>query len=76
MMASSGHATALGLALTMFYAQGKQVDFDTILPLLCYVGLVNGYVCWREGVPGRGVFRAISGVVIGAWGLFGLTSIL
>jgi hypothetical protein len=74
MMTSAGRGTAIGLALAILYIQGKLAEFDTVLSVLWYVGLVDGYVCWREGVPGHGVFRATSGVVIAAWGLFGLTS--
>ncbi|KAJ5327715.1 hypothetical protein N7452_008105 [Penicillium brevicompactum] len=74
MMTSAGRGTAIGLALTTLYLQGKLIEFDTVLSVLWFVGIIDGYVCWREGVPGRGVFRATSGVVIAAWGLFGLTS--
>lgn len=38
------------------------------------VGLADGYVCWQEGVPGRAVFRLASGLVIAAWGWFGMTA--
>lgn len=74
MMTSAGRGTAIGLALTTLYARGKLVEFDTILSVLWYVGIIDGYVCWREGVAGGGVFRAMSGVLIAVWGLFGLTS--
>lgn len=73
MILKCGRITALGLALCTFYAQGKLAEFDTILAILGYVGLVDGYVCWKEGVPGKAVFRLVSGVVISAWGFLGLT---
>ena len=47
---------------------------DTILSLMLYVAMVDGWVCWQEGVPGRAVFRLCAGVVVGGWGLLGLTS--
>ncbi|KAL4810665.1 hypothetical protein BDV18DRAFT_155277 [Aspergillus unguis] len=75
MILKCGRITALGMILWTFYAQGKLVEFDTVMTILgVYVGLVDGYVCWKEGVPGKAVFRAVSGLVIGAWGGYGLTS--
>ncbi|KAK2749495.1 hypothetical protein CKAH01_18020 [Colletotrichum kahawae] len=44
------------------------------MALLVFVGLVDGYVCWREGELGSAVFRATSGIAIGTWGALGLTS--
>jgi hypothetical protein len=75
MILCSGRTTAIGLILWTFYLQGELVEFDTVLIILgAYVGLVDGYVCAKEGVPGKAVFRAGSGLVIVTWGLFGLTS--
>jgi len=74
MILSSGRGTAIGLALFAFYFQRKYAAFDTVMTSLFYVGLVDGYVCWLEGVSGRGLFRFASGVLIGGWGLLGLTS--
>ncbi|KAK2800366.1 hypothetical protein FQN49_008931, partial [Arthroderma sp. PD_2] len=74
MITGSGRTSALGLALFTFYSQGKLREVDTIMIILAYLGLVDGYVCWREGVPGRGLFRAASGLLIGAWGWFSMTS--
>jgi hypothetical protein len=73
MVVASARITAIGLSLWAFYLQGKLKEFDTILTILGYVGLVDGWVCWKEGVPGSGVFRAASGLVIAAWGWWGLT---
>ena len=73
MILSSGRITTLGLALFTFYIQEKLAAVDTILLLLGYVGLVDGYVCWLEGVPGKAVFRLTSGLLIAAWGWFGMT---
>ncbi|KAL4781647.1 hypothetical protein BJX76DRAFT_363447 [Aspergillus varians] len=73
MILKCGRITALGLTLGTFYAQGKLAEFDTVLAILGYVGLVDGYVCWIEGVPGKAVFRTVSGLVISAWGVWGMT---
>ncbi|KAL8993767.1 MAG: hypothetical protein Q9169_006099 [Polycauliona sp. 2 TL-2023] len=73
MIVSSARITAIGIALFTFYFQGKFEAVDTILLILGYVGLVDGYVCWLEGVPGKAVFRTLSGTLIAAWGWYGMT---
>ena len=74
MIVSSARIAAIGLALFTFYWQEKLAAVDTIMAILGYVGLVDGYVCWREGVPNKAVFRALSGALITAWGWFGMTA--
>ncbi|KAJ6501468.1 hypothetical protein C8R47DRAFT_1175100 [Mycena vitilis] len=74
MILSSGRITAIGLTLFAFYFKRQYGAMDTVLASLLYVGLVDGYVCWMEGVKGRALFRACSGLLIGGWGLLGLTS--
>jgi hypothetical protein len=45
------------------------VEVDTSLPILAaYLGAMDTYVCVREGVPGKAVFRGLSGAVIAAMG--------
>lgn len=73
MILSPARITTIGLALFTFYFQEKLEVVDTVLVLLGYVGLVDGYVCWLEGVPGKAVFRLASGLAIAAWGWFGMT---
>ncbi len=74
MIVSSARTTAIGLALFTFYFQEKFAAVDTILAILGYVGFVDGYVCRLEDVPGKAVSRTISGVLIAAWGWFGMTA--
>ena len=74
MVASSARITAIGLSLFVFYFQGSFAAVDTVLAILSYVGLVDGYVCWREGVPKKAIFRLVSGLLIAAWGWFGMTT--
>jgi hypothetical protein len=58
-----------------FYFQNKLTEMDTIMIIMgAYVGAVDGYVCWREGVPNKAIFRAASGAAIAAWGWFGMTA--
>lgn len=74
MIVSSARITAIGLALFTFYFQEKFAAVDTMLAILGYVGLVDGYVCWLENVPEKAVFRTVSGALIAAWGWFGITA--
>ncbi|KAK1623379.1 hypothetical protein BDP81DRAFT_439426 [Colletotrichum phormii] len=59
--------SVLGTVQLIMYLRGDYAAVDIIMALLVYVGLVDGYVCWREGELGSAVFRATSGMVIGAW---------
>ncbi|OAX81850.1 hypothetical protein ACJ72_03802 [Emergomyces africanus] len=74
MVTQSARTTVIGLTLLTFYFQGKLAEIDTILVILAYLGLVDGYVCWREGIPGKAVFRALMSILIAGWGWFGMTS--
>lgn len=74
MILSSARIATLGVAIFVFYFQGKFEPVDVIMALLGYVGLVDGYVCYREGVPGKAMFRFASGLLISAWGAFGMTA--
>jgi hypothetical protein len=74
MIASSARGTAIGLALFTFYFQNKLAEVDTIMSILEYVGLADGYVCLLEDVPNKALFRTVSGSLIAAWGVFGMTT--
>lgn len=41
---------------------------DIMMLFLEWAGAVDGYVCWTGAVPGRAVFRFLSGGVIAALG--------
>lgn len=58
-----------------FYFAGKFDEVDTVMVIMgSYVGAVDAYVCWREGVGGKAVFRGLSGAAIAAWGWWGMTA--
>lgn len=44
------------------------------MALLFWAGVADGYLCWKEGVPGRALFRFSASLVVGGWGFLGLTS--
>ncbi|KAK5045323.1 hypothetical protein LTR84_009429 [Exophiala bonariae] len=67
-------STCLGAAIWIFYLQGKMQAVDTILALQIYTTAVDAYICWREGVPQKAVMRVFAGVLVGGWGISGLTS--
>jgi hypothetical protein len=70
-----GRTTCIGLALWTFYLQGKLEVMDTLLVLLGgWVGAIDAWVCWKEGVPEKAVFRGCSGLLIAAWGWLGMTA--
>ncbi|KAF2849967.1 hypothetical protein T440DRAFT_121069 [Plenodomus tracheiphilus IPT5] len=76
MILSMGRTTTIGLALGTFYLQGKYEVVDTLLLLLGgYLGAIDAYVCWKEGVPGKAWFRGLSGVVIATCGWCGITAL-
>ena len=72
MIVSSARMTALGLAIFAFHFQGRYEAVDTMMVTLGWVGLIDGYVSWMEGVKGRVAFRWIAGAVIAAMGWYGL----
>ncbi|KAI9699180.1 MAG: hypothetical protein M1820_007259 [Bogoriella megaspora] len=74
MVTQSARITAIGMSIFTFYYQGNFAAVNTMLTILGYVGLVDGYVCWCEGMPNKGVFRLVSGLLIAACGWFGMAA--
>jgi hypothetical protein len=75
MVVSSARTTALGLLMFIFYQQGKFADVDIVMSVMgAYLGVADGYVCWKEGMPDKAVFRCVSGMVIAGCGMVGLTA--
>ncbi|KAL0567218.1 hypothetical protein V5O48_014776 [Marasmius crinis-equi] len=75
MICCSGRTTVIGALIFAFYSQRKLEAVDTVLAVMgVWIGITDGYVCWKEGVPGRGLFRATCGFLIGAYGLVGWTA--
>jgi len=70
-----GRTTTIGIALWTFYMKGKFEEVDTLLFILgAYLGAIDAYICFKEGVPGKAWFRGLSGLVITGWGWFGMTA--
>ncbi|KAI8722445.1 hypothetical protein NCS52_00388400 [Fusarium sp. LHS14.1] len=64
----------MGVSMWIFYLRGELKTLDTLMALLFWAGVADGYLCWKEGVPGKALFRFFSGLVVGGWGFLGLTS--
>jgi hypothetical protein len=73
MVVCSARTTVIGASIFTFYLQGNYRAVDTILVLLGYVGAVDAYLCWREGMPNKAVLRGVSGGLIALWGWLGMT---
>ncbi|KAH7383205.1 hypothetical protein BKA66DRAFT_463344 [Pyrenochaeta sp. MPI-SDFR-AT-0127] len=75
MVLGMGRTTTIGLALWTFYLQSKLEVVDTLMFLLGgYIGAIDAYVCWKEGVPKKAWFRGLSGLAIATCGWFGMTA--
>ncbi|KAJ2983352.1 hypothetical protein NQ176_g754 [Zarea fungicola] len=75
MMISGARATMLGTTMFFLYSRGMLAECDTLLALISfYLGCVDSYVCWSQGMPGKAMVRLVSSWVLGACGLFGLTA--
>ena len=75
MILGMGRTTTIGLAMWTFYLQSKLEVVDTLMLLLgAYVGAIDAYVSWKEGVRGNAWFRGLSGLAIATYGWFGMTA--
>jgi hypothetical protein len=61
-----------GLAIWIFYLQGKLEVVDTMLAVLVYAGLVDWYICAKDNVPG--FWRFLGGAIFASWGALGMTA--
>ena len=73
MIVYSSRMTLLGLALYTFYFRRMYSAMNVIMVCLGWAGIVDGYVCWMEGVAGRGVFRLSASMLLAALGAMGFT---
>lgn len=70
-----GRKTVIGMALWTFYLQSKFEEVDTLLAILGgYLGAIDAWVCWKEGMFGKAWFGRLSGVVVCGLGLGGVTA--
>ncbi len=73
MIVSGARTSTIGIALFVFHILRKYKEFDILLAILgAYVRLIDGYVAWIEGLPRKTAFRLTAGLLIAAWGGFGM----
>ncbi len=64
----------IGMSMWIFYLRGNLAAVDTMLSSILYLGAVEAYVFYLHGIPEGVIFRATAGVLIGGWGLLGMTT--
>ncbi|KAL0951981.1 hypothetical protein HGRIS_008634 [Hohenbuehelia grisea] len=70
-----GRTIVTGLVMFTLYYQGDIRAVDKFLGVVGGVlGVVDLYVCWKAGFPGKGLLRLAYGMAFSAWGLGGLSS--
>lgn len=66
--------TMMGLMIYTFYYKQMYSSIDILMTTLGWAGLVDGYICWRDDLPGPGVYRVAAGSVLATLGWFGLNA--
>jgi hypothetical protein len=74
MILSSARISAIGMSIWMLYLRKNYEAVDVVLITFGWIGVIDGYVCWKEGVPGKAVMRSTSSLLVMLWGLLGMTS--
>ncbi|KXH65714.1 hypothetical protein CSAL01_03224 [Colletotrichum salicis] len=63
---ASARTSVIGLLIYTFYVRGDFGAIDTVLLTSgLYCGIVDGYVCYKEGEPGKALFRVLSSWAVG-----------
>lgn len=73
-MVYGSRASIIGTAVWISYLRGHLETVDTLLALCFYGSSVDAYVCWLEGETRKTWFRGLLAVVVGGWGLLGVTA--
>lgn len=70
MFIASFRISTIGMIIFALYGQGNLAAVDTVLAVMgLYVGVMDGYLCWREGRPKMGLFRSVSAFMVAAVGM-------
>jgi hypothetical protein len=70
----SSRIQAIGMMILIFYAKGDYAAVDTVLSFFGLLGIVDLWVCVREGVGSKAWQRGLMSAVVGMYGLLGWTS--
>lgn len=75
MAIGQARTTCIGLLVFLFYSRGQLDQIDLVMAVTgAYAGLVDSYVVWKAGNPGKAASRLISSWMVAAWGFAGLTA--
>lgn len=75
MFIASSRISTIGMIIFALYGQGNLAAVDTVLAVMrFYVGVMDGYLCWREGRPRMGLFRSACAFIVAAVGMAGCTA--
>ncbi|ROW15218.1 hypothetical protein VPNG_03077 [Cytospora leucostoma] len=75
MFIAASRISTIGMIIFALYGQGNFAAVDTVLAVMgLYVGVMDGYLCWREGLPRMALFRSASAFTVAAVGLAGCTA--
>ena len=66
---------SIGAMILVFYARGDYTAVDTVMSFIGFTGVVDVYICLKEGVPKNAVFRGVLSAFFAGWGLMGMTSV-
>ncbi len=67
---------AIGIMMCVFYAKGEYAAVDTVMAILgTWVTAVDVWICLKEGVRDKAVFRGVMGGLVGLCGWMGLTAV-
>jgi hypothetical protein len=60
---------AIGIMMLIFFAQGNYAAVDMLMTFLGLFGVVDVWVCLREGVPEKAWKRGLAALVVGLYGI-------
>lgn len=69
----NARTACLGILMFTFYAQRRYEVVDTFLIATGYLGIVDCYILWSEGLLSTGVFRLLSSSGFAVLGAVGFT---
>ena len=66
--------SSVSAALLVLYSRQQYEAMDVVFGCFAWVGVVDAYVCWKEGIPGTAVVRAGLAAMVSLWGCLGMTA--
>jgi len=72
----TGRVHAISFMLWAFYLKGNYEAVDTVMAIFgTWVTAIDVWICMREGVKSKALFRGVLGGLVGLWGLCGMTAV-